>query len=287
MPEQIIVDFHTHTFPDAVAHRAMEAMSDAAHLKYYSEATVAGLKETMERSGVHWSVNLPVMTRVDQVEKVNESLIRQNEALRQKGIITFGGLHPDDANFRREIRRLKENGIPGVKMHPAYQGRHVNDIAYKRIFEALSEEGLIILLHTGLDIGFPEDNYAQVPELLEVIREVQPEKMVLAHMGGWQGWDMVEKDLAGAPVWLDTGFSFGTITPKAGQEKELLVNRNLDEGQFVSLVRKHGADRVLFATDFPWTDQKEYVGFIRQCGLTENECAAVLGSNALKLLGMA
>ena len=47
---------------------------------------------------------------------------------------------------------------------------------------------MIVLIHAGIDIGIYDRNYASVAQILNVIRDVQPEKFVLAHMGGWACW---------------------------------------------------------------------------------------------------
>ena len=280
----MIIDFHTHCFPESISVRTMETLSQKGHIRYYTEATSDALAWNMKQSDVDYSVNLPVMTKPEQVPKVNDRMIRQKEELFQNGIITFGGLHPAYEDYRSEIRKLKDAGIKGIKLHPAYQGIHINDIAYKRIIGAISEAGLITLVHSGLDVGFMGQNFASVPELLEVVNEVRPEKFVLAHMGGWQGWDDVERDLAGAPVWLDTAFSLGPIEPRPGEESLMPLKENLNEERFVRLARKHGIDKVLFATDSPWARQREYIDFVKQSSLTTVEKDHIFSGNALSLL---
>ena len=43
-------------------------------------------------------------------------------------------------------------------------------------------------------------------------------------------------------------------------------------------------DRILFATDSPWSGQKESVEYFRKMDLTEAEKTQILGENAKKLL---
>ena len=282
----MIIDFHTHTFPSRVAARVIENLSAGGGLEYYTSASAQALTASMQRSGIDYSVNLPVMTRPDQVEKVNSDLLRRRQELLSGGIITFGGMHPEFESYRSELRRLKEGGIKGIKLHPAFQGRDANDLLYKRIIGAASEEDLVCLLHCGYDINFMDRNFASVPMLLELIRDVQPQKLVLAHMGGWENWDDIERDLAGAPVWMDTAYSFGSVHVKKGEEDRVPFRENLSRERFVRLARKQGTDRVLFATDSPWNDQKQYADFLTSTSLTAEEKEAIFAGNARKLLGM-
>ena len=64
-------------------------------------------------------------------------------------------MHPDYENYKRELSRFKELGLPGVKLHPVYQGVALNDIRNLRIIERAAEPGLIVLTHTGYDVGYP------------------------------------------------------------------------------------------------------------------------------------
>ena len=280
----MIIDFHAHTFPSKISGRVIENLSRTGHIRYFTDASCEALAESMHRAGIACAVNLPVMTRADQVVKVNDDLLRKQETMYRSGILTFGGLHPAFEDYRAELRRLKEHGIRGVKLHPAFQGMDVSDIAFKRLIGAISDEGLICLLHCGKDAGFQDHDYASVPQLLELIRDVQPEKLVLAHMGGWQNWDDVERDLAGAPVWMDTAYCFGAVSYREGEEELLPYRENLSRERFTKLVRQHGTDRVLFATDCPWSDQKAYVDFMDSTDLHAEEKEKIFAANAMKLL---
>ena len=104
-------------------------------------------------------------------------------------------------------------------------------------------------------------------------------------MGGWDGWDDVEKYIAGAPVWLDTAFSVGEIDPFREGDRPLR-SLNLNEEDFVRLCRKHGTDRILFATDSPWADQSDYVQRFMNMSFSADERSAILGGNAYKLMNM-
>ena len=282
----MIIDFHTHTFPDKIAAAAIDKLARVSRTIPYSDGTVTGLAASMEQAGIDYSVNMPVMTSVAQVEKVNSSLMRSQEQFLQQGILTFGGMHPDYENYRAELKRLKENGFLGIKLHPAYQSVDLDDIRMMRIIDCASELGLITLTHAGIDIGIYEHNYCSVSHVLHVLDQVHPEKFVLAHMGNWGCWDEVERDLAGAPVWLDTAFSIGTIAPNPDVAEPPYQPENLPTEDFLRIARKHGTGRILFATDSPWSDQQDYVARFLDMPLTEQEREEIFSKNALALLGL-
>ena len=282
----MIIDFHTHTFPSAISQKVLAKLSRLSHTKPFTDGSVSGLLTSMKKTSVDLSVNLPVMTSESQVEKVNSALMNDSETLLRQGIVTFGGMHPDYGNYKKELLRLKENGVRGIKIHPAYQNTDIDDIKMMRIIDFASELDLIVLTHAGIDIGIYDHNYASVRQILTVIDKVHPKKLVLAHMGNWGCWDDVERDLAGAPVWLDTAFAIGPITPDEAKSGDPYLSCNLSDDAFVRLVRKHGAEKVLFATDSPWESQKDYVGRVQKTSLTEQEKALLFSENAKKLLGI-
>ncbi len=280
----MVIDFHTHTFPAKISEKTLAKLALASHTKYFTDGSTDGLRASMEASGVDYSVNLPVMTSPGQVEKVNRSLMESRESLLSQGIVTFGGMHPDYDNYREELRLLKAHGIPGVKLHPAYQNTDLDDIRMERIIGCASELGLIVLAHAGIDIGITDHNYASVRHILNVLRDVRPEKLVLAHMGNWGCWEDVESDLAGAPVWLDTAFSIGPVTPDDSQKEAPYLSYNLTEKDFVRIARKHGTDKILFATDSPWESQESYIQRIQSLPLDEAEKTRIFSENAKELL---
>lgn len=280
----MVIDFHTHTFPEKISEKAVSKLRKLSRTQAFTNGSVTELLDSMAQSSVDYSVNLPVMTSPGQVEKINNSLISQREELLNQGIITFGGMHPDYSDYKKELRRLKQAGIPGIKIHPAYQSVDLDDIRMMHIIDCASELGLIVITHAGIDIGIYDHNYASVPHILHVLDEVHPDRLVLAHMGNWACWNDVEKDLAGADVWLDTAFSIGTITPDPEQDTEPIRNTNLSDAAFVRLCRKHGTDKILFATDSPWEQQDDYITRIQNTNLTDSEKEQILSGNAKKLL---
>lgn len=282
----MIIDFHTHTFPEKNSGKIVQKLGSISHTLPFTDGSARELLSSMKEAGVDYSVNLPVMTTVDQVDKVNDSLIRQREELFSQGIITFGGMHPDYDNYKEELKHLKQSGIIGIKIHPAYQNVDFDDMRMIHIIDYASELGLIVLTHAGIDIGISGHNYCSVSHILNVIDRVHPPKLVLAHMGNWACWEDVERDLASAPVWLDTAFAVGPITADTSQAEKPYLEENLSNEDFVRICRKHGMDKILFATDSPWQEQKDYIERVRQSGLDEEELEMVLAGNARELLSI-
>lgn len=282
----MIIDFHAHTFPDSISEKVIHKLGKLANTFPYTNGSIAGLIESAHAADIQYCINLPVATDANQTSSINDKLIPDAEHLFSQGIITFGAMHPDYADYKKELKRLKDAGIKGIKLHPAYQGVDFNDIRFLRIVEWATELGLVTLIHAGIDIGLYDHNYASVSQIEDVINQVQPDKLVLAHMGGWAAWDDVERDLAGAPVYLDASFSIGPMKTYPDGSVHPYNGIELPDEQFLRILRKHGAGKVLFATDSPWSDQSLYVERFQNIGMTKEEQALFFGENACRLLNL-
>ena len=261
-----MIDFHTHIFPDAVAAKTVPYLEKISCQRAYTDGTADGLLQSQENAGLHASVILPVVTKPSQTG----SILKFAEQFQEAPLISFGGVHPESADYKEELKDIARAGLKGVKLHPDYQHTFFNDIRYKRIVDTASELGLVVSVHAGVDIGYPSPVHCTPQMAREVIDEVRPEKLVLAHMGGWKLWDDVQELLIGQNVWLDTAFSL----------------EYMEEEQLIRMIQSHGAGKILFATDSPWSGQKEYTERFQKLPLTEEEKQLIGEDNARRLLGI-
>lgn len=266
----MVIDFHTHIFPEKIAARTIEKLENIANVKAFTDGREQSLLASMEEAEVDLSVVLPVVTRPEQFDTVNQFAACLNEKYegKKRRLLSFGGIHPDTLNYKRELRIIKDLGLQGIKLHPDYQNMYFDDIKYMRILDYASELGLVSVVHAGVDIGYPENVRCTPQRIRRVLDEVAPEKLVLAHYGSFDLWEDVERLIAGRNVYLDTAYIFGFI------EDEI----------FLRILKKHGVDRILFATDSPWSGQKESLDYLRQLAITEEERDKILGENAEKLI---
>lgn len=282
----MVIDIHTHTFPDQMAQTAIHKLQSVSRTHAFSDGTNRGLADSMARAGVDRCVVLPVATNPRQVYHINDSAAKVNAAGLETGLYSFGCIHPDTPDYREELARAADLGLRGIKLHPAYQAAHIDDIRYLRILDRAAELGLIVLTHAGVDIGLPYPVYCTPEGVLRALDQVGPVTLILAHMGGWRQWDQVEALLPNSNVYLDTAFSYGKITPLEGCAFPDEGRQMMEQAQFLRFVQKFGARRLLFGTDSPWGNQASDVAAIRALPLSEAEKQAILGGNAQQLLGI-
>lgn len=282
----MIIDMHTHIFPEKISKDVVEKLSRVSRTPAFSDGTLAGLKRSMDAAQINFSVILPVATNTKQVEKINSSAAALNEKFSGDGIISFGCIHPDFTNYREELARVKNHGLKGIKIHPVYQDINLDDVKFLRILDRAAELDLIVVTHAGLDIGFPGVVRCSPEMARRVVEEVGEFKFVLAHMGGWKNWSDVLKLLGGTGIFIDTSFSTGKIIPRKDFHWQADELKLLTPAEFMDFVKIFGADRILFGTDSPWTSPKTSIDFIKNLPLVADDQNKILGLNAKKLLGL-
>ena len=267
----MIIDFHAHIFPDRIAEKTIGYLAEKSDITPYSDGTLSGLLERMEEGGVDLSVTLPVITAPKQFDSINGFAREVNEeySSRRPGLISFGGIHPDCEDLEGKMKALSDMGFLGVKIHPDYQQTYINDEKYVKILELAREYGMIVVTHAGVDGGYRGEPVRCTPErVLDLIGRVPYSKFVLAHLGANEMAEEALSSLAGKDVYLDTAF----------------VLKSTDGGTFRKFIDKHGEDKILFATDTPWSDIKSDVERIRSFGLTRTAEEKIFSENAKKLL---
>ncbi len=267
----MLIDFHTHVFPDKIAASAISSLEARAHIKACTDGTVSGLLSLMDREGVNISVVLPVVTSPKQFDSVNRfSLEHSSERL-----VFFGGIHPDCEEPEKKIDELKEMGFRGIKLHPDYQNTFINDDKYIRIIRRALVHGMYITIHAGVDIGLPEPVHCPPElsaEMLEAVDDLNhgAPRIILAHMGGAEMPRDVLTHLCGKNVYLDTAYTIDKEDPELMKE----------------IIRAHGADKILFATDAPWNSPKNCMAALEALGLSKIEKELILHINAEKMLNL-
>ena len=264
----MIIDFHVHAFPDALAAKALPLLSKCSGgVKPNYDATISGLESYLAKNNVDYAVVLNIATNPHQEKKVNDFAI---SLLEKKNIIPFGSVHPDSPNALSELERLAKAGIRGIKLHPDYQHFFVDDEKMFPIYKKIAELGFITVFHAGVDIGYPKPVHCTPERLLRVLDLFDDAPVVAAHFGGWLLWDSVLEDLCGTKVYLDTAFSSGKMPPDYAKE----------------LIKAHGADKVLLGSDTPWSDTLDEVRFVQSLDLSAEDEEKILSNNAKRLLNI-
>lgn len=269
----MIIDFHTHIFPGKIADRAIATLEGSIHNRYKDDVravirgTLDALRESMSENGIDYSVVMPIATTLTQSESINKFAKIVNET---DGLFSFGSLHPMQENWESVLYDIKEKGLLGIKLHPEYQQFYIDSPESLRLLRKCEELGLMVVLHAGKDHGMEPPVHCMPDRLKHALEYVKGDRIVAAHLGGWDSWDEVERHLVGTPVLFDTAYIIDFI----------------DRGQLLRIVRNHGSKKILYGTDSPWEKQSRAADYISSLPLTDEEKADILYKNAQKLLNL-
>jgi predicted TIM-barrel fold metal-dependent hydrolase len=262
----LIIDIHTHCFPDELAGRAVSLLAETAGIEAYTDGTVHDLKGSMRDADIGISVIQPIATKPSQVRTINDWARR----IQDEEIMSFGTLHPDYGDWKEEIKRLVEMEFKGIKLHPDYQDFYIDEERMFPIYDTLFSYGLVILFHSGVDIGLEPPYHCRPDRLRKLVRMFPGGKVIAAHMGSFLCWDEVFELLVGEDIYFDTSYSL----------------HRMGEERMVQLIRAHGASRILFGTDSPWSSQAGDVESFLSLPLSQDEQEMILSGNARELVGI-
>ena len=263
----MIIDFHTHAFPDAIAQKTISFLADKARLNPYCDGTVEGLRKSSANAGIDYSVVLPIATKSGQEETINRFAADINNTDR---IMSFGSIHPDTENYKAVLDGIKASGLKGIKLHPDYQDFYVDDERTYPMIEYAAKLGLIIVYHAGMDLGFRGPIKNTPVRAKKMIKAIGYDKIVMAHLGAHALYGDVMECLCGLDVYFDISFYMGKAEDTILKE----------------IIYSHGADRILFGTDSPWGGQKEDIEYFNNLGFPEKIREKILYKNAMSLLQM-
>ena len=264
----MLIDFHTHAFPDKIALRAIAQLAERAKMTPETDGTVAGLLAKMDLWGVDRSVVCNIATNVKQQASVNDFAIR-TKAEHGDRLIPLGSVHPEADNIATEMERIRQAGLPGIKLHPDYMLHTFDDPVYSPILDTAAQLGLFVIIHAGFDVYSPDRIHATAENILTVIRRHPKLKLVCAHYGCNCLWDTAEAKLAGQNIWIDT--SMGCM-------------EGLFPSQAKRILEKHDSDRILFGSDAPWCDVRKNTAYLESLGLSSALMDRICYKNALALL---
>jgi predicted TIM-barrel fold metal-dependent hydrolase len=258
----MIIDFHTHVFPEKAAAKAVANIGDYYRFPMSGQGTVSALLAAGKSAGIDKFVLLPAAEAPEQVCRINDfisGLCKTHDEL-----IGFAALHPDMPNPEAEVERLIALGLRGIKIHAEFLKANIDDEKMMRLY-ALLEGKLPVVFHMG---NYRTD-YSHPARLVPVLERFPKLTVVAAHFGGWLLFDLALEYLKDTSCYVDLSSSSRFIGLKRMEE----------------LIACYGARRVLFGSDYPMFQPEEELRIFQKLHLSERERELILYQNALRILG--
>jgi predicted TIM-barrel fold metal-dependent hydrolase len=272
----MIIDFHSHHFPDRVAARAIAGMCKRTegYLWAAGDGTLANHLDNMEHDGIDAAVLCQIATKPSQYQVLLDYALSLSSGMygerAKKMIIPFMSIHPADRLWEQRLEEIASKGIKGIKVHPYYQNFHLDDSRVWPMFRKMAELKLVVVCHCGYDIGYPGRKDACGPkEIATLLENVKGLCFVAAHLGGCSGFPTHSTDrIIELGAYADTS--------------ALIANRHRDEE--MRLLASWPRERLLFGTDFPWTNYAETVRWVKSVR-DEADWDLIFSGNAKRILG--
>lgn len=206
----------------------------------------------------------------------------------------FGvGIAPlaDPERAADEVRRCAADGLVAVLVRPNYlYRRNLGDPAYDVVYDAVAETGMVLAVHEGLGVRGPtigSDRFATFVERHAVSHPLeQMAAMASLLLGGalerhpTMRVAFLESGTGWLPYWLDrldahahwlgpTECRHLRLRPSEYFARQCVISTDPDDALVAMVVQRLGADRVMWASDFPHPDARfpEAVSsFLREAG---------------------
>lgn len=259
----MIIDAHAHIFPDKIAEKAVEGIGGFYGMNVDYDGTLGTLLSEGAAAGVDRFIVQSVATVPEQVTAINNFIAASVEKFPDK-LIGFGAMHPDFADIAGETERIISLGLKGIKLHSDFQRFDIDDERAFPIYEA-AEGRLPVLFH----IGDNRYDYSSPERLMNVVKRFPKLTVIGAHLAGWSMWDKGAELFAGSGIYADCSSSLYAMSPEHA----------------VELIRKLGADRVMWGTDYPMWSAKDELERFNRLPLTDRERRLILSENARRLIG--
>lgn len=213
------------------------------------------------------------------------------EIVRKKSdfFVGLGSIAPtrDRKFIRKELRKIKELKLKGVKLLPTLQlfdpSRNKN---FLEICEFCEKEKLIVMIHTGCDPGpfeLPEMCEWANPNKLRNVLEVYSPNIVLAHLGSYSAYN--------PGIWLNEALELGKKFDNVWYDTSAVNYYVFNNVRVLERIKSSvGLDRIMFGSDYPAVEGstiRREINFILKCEhLTDKEKEKILGLNSLEFFDL-
>ena len=279
----MIVDVHCHIFPESFSARHQElSRRDATYAALFPNpnprlATAETLVQAMDQAGVDRAVVMGMGWATQELAVEINDYIAESVAQCPGRLIGFCSVNPAwGKGAVEEMNRCAAAGLRGAgELHSDSQGFDLTDEQLMGpVMEKARELGWPVTLHASEPVGhqYPGKGVATPDKLYRLIENFPNNVIVCAHWGG--------------------GLPFYALMPEV---PEVLSNVYFDSAAspflyqpeiFATVAGLVGAGKILLGTDYPLISHRRLLNQVRESPLTQEQQTQVLGTNAVRLLGL-
>ena len=166
----MIIDFHTHIFPDKIAEHAMRVLSNDTGVPYDAPATAESLLWTMDMCGIDRAVVLNIATKESQ----HASVLKFAKEVDSERLISFSSVMPESVSALEYVWYVSDEGLKGLKFHPALQRFYPDDEKYFPVYDLARALNLIVVF-TRAGIHLTPMSFKPRPNRLSQLLKISPD----------------------------------------------------------------------------------------------------------------
>lgn len=276
----MIIDSHAHIFPPAVVDGRDDYLRrDAGFREIYTRpeaalATAEELLASMDAAGVDVSVACGFGWADADLCRMHSEYILEAAADSNGRLIPFCSIQPSDGDARDNLKHYAARGARGLgELRPLQQGYNLIDSAEANLLAwAADAYDLTLLFHCSEPLGHVYPGKAGVPvdQIGRFVADFAGVAVIAAHWGGGLPFYALMPEVAAA---LDRTY-FDTAATGFLYSSDVY-------GRVIDLV---GAEKIVFASDFPLISQEQALRELREVGLDDETLRLIEGENARQLL---
>jgi len=209
-------------------------------------------------------------------------------------------IDPGDDDYLSRVERDLERGAQGIKMFPAYVETLPDDARYRRLYDLCRERRLPIIIAfehwNNPEWGACVRDYRAFLSTFEPVARNYPDvSFLLTHWGcfswGEQRKTHAEPPFPLLPIFVEFMKRYQYLLTDIAAH-QFLFKPATSAALLEQLVEHLGAERVLYATDWPWGDPSpdemvKNVAFVKDATfLDQEQKTAILGLNACRFLSL-
>lgn len=281
----VALDFHVHVESDGHGHMSLDKELMAASAAYFKASdnrtpTVEFLADRYRRASM-----AAVVFTVDAATALGRPALSSEDIAAQCAdhadvLIPFGSVDPwmGEAAIDQARALVVDYGVRGFKFHPSLQGFVPNDERHQRLWQAIAELGVPVVVHTGqngIGAGLPGGRGIKLrysnPLLMDDVAADYPDlTVVLAHPSvPWQA-EALSMATHKSNVYIDLSGWVPKYFPT----------------ELVSAARRRLNHKVLFGSDYPLISPEAWLEGFADLGVPEENTPSILKMNAARILGL-
>lgn len=252
------IDTHTHFFPEKLF-KAIWSYWNRVYVPFFPtwhniyEWPVNDLVEFIEGQGIEYYTTLNYAHKPDIAENLNQWVYEFCK--NNKKAIPFGTAHPGDNDFiRYSEKALTDYEFKGLKLQLLITDFYLHDRKLDPLHKLMLDLDKILIVHAGTAPGINRQSYPDarvgVYHFLKYLEKFPDNKVIVAHMGGYDYEEFFKIVEQNSNVYLDTAMVWTPSSAKLFPEEDLPENI-IGESRVMSFMESCSS-QILYGSDYPF-----------------------------------